>query len=119
MAGILHRHAAHAVALGFFYGHTHGAVARYLPHAVACVKYSGGLCFLDYRNFGDGILYPGLDSVKVDGLESVDAMRLDAAFVALKEHVGADYSVIPRDAIADKCIYNEVCDGSPVDNIVF
>ena len=93
VAGVAHNDHAHAVLLCLVDSHSHGLVADDLAHTVVTVNDSGGLGLLNDLKVGHGVLDTRLDAVKVDGLEAVDTVGLDAALVALQQNVGADLGV--------------------------
>ena len=114
MAGVTNSDHTHTILLSLLDSHLHSLVTDNLTHTVVTVDNCGGLGLFDDLKVGNGVLDTCLDSVKVDRLEAVAAVRLDAALVALKQNVSTDLSILARNAVAYKGVDDEIGDCFPV-----
>ena len=119
VAGIADNDHAHAVFLGLVDSHSHRLVSDDLTHTVMTVNDGGGGGLFDDLKVGYGVLDTCFDAVKVDGFEAVYTVGLNAALVAFKQNIRAYFRVLTRDAVANKAVYDEICDCTPINDVVF
>ena len=84
MGGVAGHDHAQAVLPGLVDGHLHAALADDHAHAVVTVDHGGGLAVPHDLELGHRVLDATFDdAVVVDGLETADAVRVDAALVGV------------------------------------
>ena len=88
-------------------------MADNLTHTVVTVNNCGCFGFLNDFKICYGILDSCFNSVKINRLESVAAVAFNTALIRLKQNIRADFGILSRNAVADKCIRNKVRNQPP------